>query len=109
MALGMAIRQTFVPVPAYNRGSADLIKQTTVLIVAANPQRRYLKIVNNGPNKVELWNTGVPDPNNVGNAIPMGEVLYDTGDGIVETDTCRTNAIYATSSGNATGILVLEG
>jgi hypothetical protein len=106
LAKGMDLVQSSVSVPQWDQNNAtNSIKK----VLEANPDRRYIKIVNNGAYDIELWNSSSPpNASDVAQTVSKGELLKP-GAGIAETDTCRTNAIYATSINGVSGLLVLVG
>lgn len=100
---GVDATQTYVPVAAFDSNNAA----TIVVVVAYNANRRFLKIINNGPGDVELWTKDKPDASKVNQSIRRGEVILANGGGLVENGE-RISAIYATAN-VATGLFVLEG
>lgn len=92
--------QTFVAVPVFTSGNA-------ALVVAANPNRVYLEIINNGTSDVELWFGAAPADADVGKTVKKGVVLPPAGGRSYDARVPLT-AIYATSS-SVGGLSVVEG
>lgn len=108
MAIGVTPVQKYVPIPLFDGTSDASVAASIITVVVLNPNRRYLKILNNGPGDVELWTGVAPAKSVVGQAIPQGELLFKKGGGLAELGE-RISIIFATSSQVASGLVVLEG
>jgi hypothetical protein len=106
-SIGVEPVQSFVSVPKFDPTSDATVASSIKLLVARNPNRRYLKIINNSNVDLELWTGVVPIKSMVGQGIPQGEILFAQG-GLVEVGE-RISAIYATSSDDISGVMILEG
>lgn len=109
LAQGPQINQTYKEIPKIDKTNNSSFMSTVIKLVDFNVNRRYLKIINNGGVDIELWNNEMPLPTDIDRGIPRGEVLFANGSGIVETDTCRIGAVYATCTTGISGVLILEG
>ncbi|KAA2237655.1 hypothetical protein [Salinarimonas soli] len=111
VAVQAAFTGAYVPIPAFaagNTAGAGGANATVVQVVAANANRHFLEIVNNGTADVELWFGARPADAGVNQAIKQGVVLAAGGGGRFFDARVPTGAVFAAASA-ASGLSVLEG